>query len=62
LTSLMLLLDRSSWLRRRALRALAANPHLFERMLSAHVGAVSAPGLIRNSIFPLVLQMLRGAN
>ena len=62
LTSLMLLLDRSSWLRRRALRALAANPHLFGRMLAAHVGAVSAPGLIRNGIFPLVLQMLRGAN
>jgi len=62
LTSLMLLLDRSSWLRRRALRALASNPHLFQRMLAAHVGAVSAPGLMRDGISPLVLQMLKGAN
>ena len=62
LTSFMLLLDRSSWLRRRALGALASNPHLFERMLAAHVGAVSAPGLMRNGIFPLLLQMFRGAD
>ncbi len=34
----MLLMDKSSILRRRTLRALAARPRLFERMLSVHVG------------------------
>jgi flavin-dependent dehydrogenase len=62
LTSFMLLLDRSSWLRRRALGALASNPQLFERMLAAHVDAVSAPGLMRDGIFPLLLQMFWGAH
>ncbi len=34
----MLLMDKSSLLRRRALGAMQAAPHLFERMLSVHVG------------------------
>lgn len=34
----MLLMDSSAWLRHRALRALAANPSLFRRLLSVHVG------------------------
>jgi menaquinone-9 beta-reductase len=62
LTSLMLLFDRYSWLRRRALRALASNPHLFERMLAMHVGTPSATGLIRHGILPLVFQMLKETN
>jgi hypothetical protein len=34
----MLSIDRSSWLRRRALRALSARPELFANLLAAHVG------------------------
>lgn len=37
----MLLMDGSSWFRRRALRALAAEPSLFARMLAIHTGAMS---------------------
>lgn len=37
MSQLMLSMDRSSWLRRRALRALAAEPSLFARLLNAHV-------------------------
>ena len=34
----MLLMDKSSWLRSRALRAFERKPSLFEQMLSIHVG------------------------
>jgi mitochondrial fission protein ELM1 len=34
----MLLMDKSSWLRSRALRAFDRKPSLFEQMLSIHVG------------------------
>jgi flavin-dependent dehydrogenase len=34
----MLLMDKSPWLRSRAIRAFAKKPHLFEQMLSMHVG------------------------
>jgi menaquinone-9 beta-reductase len=34
----MLLLDKSAWLRSRALRAFESNPRLFEQMLAIHVG------------------------
>lgn len=37
----MLLMDKSSWVRRHALRAFAKKPALFERLLSVHVGEVS---------------------
>ncbi|MGC2694307.1 MAG: NAD(P)/FAD-dependent oxidoreductase [Candidatus Angelobacter sp.] len=37
----MLLMDKSSWVRQRALRALVKKPVLFERMLSVHVGELS---------------------
>ena len=35
----MLLMDRSPWAKTRSLRALSAKPHIFQRMLSVHVGA-----------------------
>lgn len=38
---LMLLMDQNSWIRRRALRALASDPSLFSRMLAIHTGAAS---------------------
>ena len=37
----MLLMDKRPWVRRRALRALAAKPSLFRRLLSVHVGELS---------------------
>ena len=37
---LLLLMDGSDGLRRRALRALAAHPHVFSRLLAAHLGAL----------------------
>jgi 2-polyprenyl-6-methoxyphenol hydroxylase-like FAD-dependent oxidoreductase len=38
MAGLMLSMDRSSWLRRRALGALSARPQLFANLLAAHVG------------------------
>jgi len=41
---MMLLMDRSTWLRGRALRAMASKPPIFRRLLAMHVGALSLPG------------------
>ena len=41
MASLLLLMDRSDWLGRRALRALAGRPDVFSSMLAAHVGETS---------------------
>lgn len=38
MSSAMLLMDKSGWLRDRSLRALSRQPALFERMLALHVG------------------------
>jgi len=38
MANLMLLMDRSHWLRGRSLRALEATPNLFTRMLAVHTG------------------------
>ena len=40
---LLLAMDRSPWLRRRALDALAAEPSLFSSLLALHVGAPASP-------------------
>lgn len=53
----MLLMDKSSWLRRRALTAFAVRPGLFERLLSFHVGESGAEGF-----FALGWQMLINNN
>ena len=41
----MLLLDSKHWLRRRALRAFAREPQLFEKLLSVHVGEMRLASL-----------------
>lgn len=41
MASFMLTMDRSSWLRRRALGALSARPELFANLLAAHVGRLN---------------------
>lgn len=40
---LLLAMDRSPWLRRRALRAFTVEPALFSRLLALHVGARASP-------------------
>jgi len=42
MAEMMLLMDRSTWLRGRALRAMASNPPIFRRLLAMHVGDLSA--------------------
>ena len=54
----MLLMDRSRWLRTRSLRALSARPQIFDRMLSVHVGAVPLTGFGLNTALNLGWQML----
>src|SRR5579863_3674569 len=41
MANLMLLMDRSHWLRARSLRALEATPNLFARLLAVHTGELS---------------------
>jgi flavin-dependent dehydrogenase len=53
MSALMLLLDRSPWLRRRALSALSSEPRIFATQLAMHVGAVSTAGFVWHSMLPL---------
>jgi 2-polyprenyl-6-methoxyphenol hydroxylase-like FAD-dependent oxidoreductase len=55
---LMLLMDRSPWLRWRSLGALAAKPAIFSNLLAAHIGSKPVRGLILAGILPLGWQML----
>ena len=41
MSRLLLAMEDRAWLRRRALDALAKEPHLFERLLAAHAGTFS---------------------
>jgi len=50
MADLMLLLDSRSRLRRRALRALASHPPLFDRMLAMHIGDISPKDFLTNSL------------
>jgi flavin-dependent dehydrogenase len=45
MTRLVLMVERHPRLRRRLIRALAAEPELFDRFLAIHVGALPARGL-----------------
>jgi menaquinone-9 beta-reductase len=53
MAALMLSMDRSDWLRRRALRALFSEPRIFASQLAMHVGAASTTDFIRRSMLPL---------
>jgi menaquinone-9 beta-reductase len=46
MAALMLLLDRSAWLRGRALQVLAGRPELFREMLAVHVGEQPLPRFV----------------
>jgi menaquinone-9 beta-reductase len=58
MATLMLSMDRSAWLRQRALRALSSNPRLFAGQLAMHVGAASTADFIRFSMLPLSRHIL----
>jgi flavin-dependent dehydrogenase len=57
---LLLLMDRDDRMRRRALRALAARPNTFRRLLAVHVGALR-PAKISLDMVHFAIQMLRSA-
>jgi flavin-dependent dehydrogenase len=54
----MLLLDSSSVIRRRTLRALTQQPELFEQMLAVHVGELSLKEFAARGLFDLGRQLL----
>ncbi|HKS80413.1 MAG TPA: FAD-dependent monooxygenase [Candidatus Acidoferrales bacterium] len=56
---LMLLMDRSAWIRRKALRLFEANPALYARMIAAHTGDAEAEDLSSRDIFGLGWGVLR---
>jgi flavin-dependent dehydrogenase len=50
---LMLSLDRSSWLRRRAIKALSSKPEIFANLLAMHVGESSFADFLSGAMLPL---------
>ncbi len=46
----MLMMDRSAWIRRRALHALSVRPDLFRTLLAGHVGAVRLGEFARTAV------------
>jgi flavin-dependent dehydrogenase len=50
MADMMLMLDRPSGLRSRAIRALAGQPQLFARMLAMHVGELSTKDFLSNGL------------
>jgi flavin-dependent dehydrogenase len=61
MAALMLMLDRSAWLRPRVLRALSAKPAIFATQLAMHVGAASSAEFIRLSMLPLGRCLLKSS-
>jgi flavin-dependent dehydrogenase len=58
MANLMLSLDRFPVLRRRVLRALAADPAIFANMLAMHVGAITPADFLMHGMLPLGRQIL----
>ena len=58
MANLMLSMDWSAYLRRRAMRAFASQPNVFSKMLAAHVGALSIPAFIRQGMIPLTRSII----
>jgi len=58
MTRLLLLLDRSTFLRRRALRSFQANPAVFSKMISLHMGEHPEESLSPRTILDLGWQVL----
>jgi menaquinone-9 beta-reductase len=58
MAALMLSMDRSSWLRRNALRALCREPRIFATQLAMHVGEATTRDFIRRAMLPLGRRIL----
>ncbi len=58
MSRLLLLLDGSDWLRRRAIHALASDPEIFATMLATHIGATSHSDFVLHGMLPLGRQIL----
>ena len=58
MTRLLLLLDRNTLLRRKALRLFQANPHIFSQMISLHMGGHANESLSPRTILNLGWQVL----
>jgi flavin-dependent dehydrogenase len=58
MAQLMLSLDHSSWLRRRALRALSSRPEIFSRLLAMHIGELPVTDFLFRALLPLSWQIL----
>jgi len=54
----LLAMDRSPWLRRRALRAFTVEPGLFSRILALHVGDFTPPRRAVGSLCTLGWRLL----
>ncbi len=54
----MLLMDAHPWLRRQSLRAFAAKPQLFERLLGVHVGELPLAAFATSSILDMGWHMI----
>lgn len=59
MANLMLLMDRSHWLRARSLRALEATPNLFARMLAVHTGELPLLGIGMEQTASFAWRLLR---
>jgi menaquinone-9 beta-reductase len=59
MAQLMLLMDRSTWIRRKALRLFEAQPGLFAKIIAIHMGEISADDLNAGAVFDLGWQVLR---
>lgn len=56
---LLLLMDRSAWIRRKALRLFESNPALFARMMAAHTGHAGVENLTSRDLAGLGWALLR---
>ena len=58
MTRLLLLMERSAWIRAKTLRLFASQPALFSKMMSIHTGASSTESLRAREIVDLGLRVL----
>jgi len=59
MTRLLLLMDQSTWLRRKVLRLFAGNPALFSKIMSAHMAEAAQETLKTREVLGLGWQVLR---
>jgi menaquinone-9 beta-reductase len=59
MTRLLLLMDRSAWLRKKVLRLFAAKPAIFSKMIGAHTGERREEAIRTRELFDLGWRVLR---